>query len=239
MEDQVTQNQGDQGSGQEGAAQVPGWISGLPGDLQGDETFTTHKTVGDFAKHHLEVAGKVTELEGKLAGAIVKPGNDATDEQRATYRQAMGIPEKPEDYTLTRPENIPIDEGMEAWFRTEAHAADLPQEAVEKLYNAWNTKVAEAREAAKTSCLDTLRGEWQADYDTNLEITKRAAKQFGGDDLMAFFEESGLGNHPTMFRTFLNIGKAMMEDSTFRKPGGGDPPVTPAGEFSYPSMDKK
>lgn len=239
LEDQVNQNQGDQGGAQGGADQVPGWISGLPDDLKTNETFTGFKTVGDFAKHHLETAGKVTDLEGKLAGAIVKPGDDATDEQRAAFRQAIGVPEKPEDYKLERPDDIPVNEGMEAWFRSEAHAADISQEAAQKLYNAWNTKLSQAREAAKTSCVDTLRGEWKDSYDANLEITKRAAKQFGGDDIMTFFEETGLGNDPVMFRTFLNIGKAMMEDSTFRKQGEGGPAVTNPGEFSYPSMDNR
>ncbi len=43
---------------------------------------------------------KATELEGKLsAGGLIKvPGPKATDEEKATYYKAIGVPEKPEEY---------------------------------------------------------------------------------------------------------------------------------------------
>ena len=221
-----------------GAPQAPGWLAQLSDDLKGNEAFTGYQTISDLAKDHLSLKEKTTELEGKLGNTIPKLSENATDEEKAAFRQAMGVPETPDKYELARPDNIPVDEAMETWFRTEAHAAGMSQEQVKALYDSWNAKVAAARDAAKVSCVDKLREEWKGDYDANLEITKRAAKQFGGDEIMAFFEETGLGNDPRMFRAFLNIGKAMLEDSTFRKSDGG-PPVGNPGEFSYPSMDKK
>ena len=49
-----------------------GWRVQLPDDLKANETFTPFKTVGDFAKAHIETITKAKELEGKLSGSIPK-----------------------------------------------------------------------------------------------------------------------------------------------------------------------
>jgi hypothetical protein len=40
------------------------WRAQLPADLKENETFTPYKTLGDFAKAHLETAGKVKDWMG-------------------------------------------------------------------------------------------------------------------------------------------------------------------------------
>ena len=81
---------------------TPGWIAGLPADLQGNETFVQFKTVGDFAKHHLDVAKthtesetKIKDLEGKMGNAVFIPGNNATDEERTTFSRSSDGPTRP------------------------------------------------------------------------------------------------------------------------------------------------
>ena len=48
------------------------------------------------------------------------------------------------------------------------------------------------------------------------EISKavRAADVFGGESLRQLLEETGLGNHPAIVRTFVEIGKRLSEDVT-------------------------
>jgi hypothetical protein len=40
-------------------------------------------------------------LEAKLAGMVAIPGADADDESHRRFRQALGVPERPEDYAIT------------------------------------------------------------------------------------------------------------------------------------------
>ena len=46
--------------------QAPGWLAGLPADLRDNEAFKSYRTVGDFAKAHLDTAAKAKEYEGKI-----------------------------------------------------------------------------------------------------------------------------------------------------------------------------
>src|SRR5271157_2714976 len=75
-----------------------GWRAGLPDDLKTNEVFAAHKTVGDFAKSHLELSAKATELEGKLGNVIPKLGENATPEDRNKFFEALGRPKEAKEY---------------------------------------------------------------------------------------------------------------------------------------------
>ena len=64
--------------------------AGLPDDLKTNEAFVPYKTVGEFAKSHLELATKAKEMEGKLGDAIPKLPDDASDEGAVSIRQQAG-----------------------------------------------------------------------------------------------------------------------------------------------------
>ena len=63
--------------------------------------------------------------------------------------------------------------------------------------------------------------ETKAFYGANLEkevgFALRAADNFGGPELRALLEQTGLGNHPVIIRTLSQIGRAISEDVC---PGG-------------------
>lgn len=59
-----------------------------------------------------ELAGsktKLTELEAKMAGAIIPPGENATPEEKSAYQKALGVPSEISGYGLTELEAM--DEG--------------------------------------------------------------------------------------------------------------------------------
>ncbi len=66
--------------------------------------------------------------------------------------------------------------------------------------------------------VDELRKEWGKDYDPNILIANRAMKDLGGDDMVAFLNETEakdggiLANHPQMVRLFAGLGRKMSED---------------------------
>ena len=225
------------------------WISQLPDDLKGNEAFTAHETLGDFAKAHLETAGKVTtldgnateltgkvtDLEGKLANSIPKLSETSTTEDKAAFQKALGVPEKSSDYEFSAAEGVEHDPKMMDWARDTFHKANLSQEQVGIIQPAWDMFVDEigkahkqAQETAEAEAKTKLKTDWGSDYDKNMELTKRAWNHFTGSSMDEFSIETGVGNHPVLTRFVFNVGQAMGEDFSLKgKPGG--PKDTVAG----------
>ena len=86
-----TNNSGNNPTGE--GTQLPGWIAGLPQDLQGNESLKSYKTVGDFAKAAIE-------NQDKLSRSTVKPKDGATAEELTAYRKELGLPEKADAYDV-------------------------------------------------------------------------------------------------------------------------------------------
>ena len=205
-----------------------GWRAGLPDPLKTDATFTPYKTVGDFAKAHIETAKKATELESKLASAIIKPGENATPEEMAAYHKALGVPEKADDYEFPVVEGTERDEKTEKFWKEAFHEIGIGKEHAAELSKVWGQYVkdltdglARAEETALKEVETKLKEEWKADYDKNFELSKRAFKKFSGADLAEFKA------HPVLVKAFYEVGKAMGEDNSppGSPPAGGKPTV--------------
>ena len=71
-----------------------------------------------------------------------------------------------------------------------------------------------------------IRAQYGANYQAEIDRAVAAADAFGGPELRALLEETGLGNHPVIVRTFNEIGKRISED------------CTPHGQVSAAERDK-
>ena len=78
-----------------------GWRAGLPDDLKQNEAFTSFKTVGEFGKNYLAVKTKAADLEKKLGDYVPKLPDNASDEDRNLYFEALGRPKQPANTSLT------------------------------------------------------------------------------------------------------------------------------------------
>jgi hypothetical protein len=219
---------------QDGGNQAPGWIAQLPDDLKGNETFTGFKTIGELAKAHLDNTGKVTELEGKVANSIPKLSENATDEDKAAFRAALGVPESPDKYEFERPtmpDGIPYNEPLEQWFRNEAHKAGISGEAAKSLYNGFNNfslAFLQSLEQQRTATLDAgmkaLKEEWGGKFDEKVAIVKEVQKAIGLADpgMKEILSERNLENDPRLIKWLLNIAPSYLSDSApLGRPGGG------------------
>lgn len=78
------------------------------------EELAANKTFEKFSKSEnftQDLAKSYAELE-KMVGkpGVGVPGEDATDEQKASFYKAMGVPDEPAGYEFKRPDNIPEDQ---------------------------------------------------------------------------------------------------------------------------------
>lgn len=179
------------------------------------------------------------------SGRIKLPGKDATDEDRASYYKAIGVPEKADAYKITLPQGYEPDEEAKASLETikgflhkrGGHAAspETVQAAhdlyIELLTDAGAKASARAVEAKETT-ESKLRGEWRHDFDHNMQLAEHAVAFYGPKGLdasevmnMPMADGSTLGSQEWFVRFLANVGTHSAEDPYFAATGNlkGDP----------------
>ena len=200
-----------------------GWRAGLPDDLKQNEAFTNFKTVGEFGKDYLAVKAKATELEGKLGDYVPKLPDNATDEDRNLYFDALGRPKQPSEYELDgEDKNAPE---WNQWSRGLLHSAGLTK-AQAKIMNAgFNQKVQAMVDAhnasvqAEVKASETkLRSEWGDKFDTNVELAKRLYQKYGEGEFDKAFDAGSAANRFSVIKMLVKFASVTGED---RSPQGG------------------
>jgi hypothetical protein len=149
---------------------------------------------------------------------------EAPKETEAAIDPKMVVPETAEGYSLPVPEGDSGEFAKTAsqWF----HEAGIPPAQAEKLATKWNEFAAanqkaqadavaaqEAQAEAKFKEEDaSLRQEWGAKYDSNIELGKRAYREFGFTEEVVDAVEAKVGP-AALFKIFANIGAKIGEDS--------------------------
>jgi hypothetical protein len=192
-----------------------------------------------------DLVAEVRRLDGEVGNGIRVPGKDATKEQWSAYRKSMGIPDAPEGYTLTRPQDLPnglpYSEPLEKWFRQQLHKAGVSNEAAQSMFNEWNqlqsrTFVAnqaawqkadeESRTAAAKAAIETLTAEYKDALPQMMQLRDAAIARFGGQELVDAFRQarlpSGLtlDNDPRVSKMLIEVGKRMDVDTLVTGAGG-------------------
>lgn len=157
--------------------------------------------------------------------ALTLPPKDATPEQWAEFYKQIGAPDKPEAYELPVPEGDSGEFAKTAatWFK---EAGLLPQQA-RVLAAKWNefsaaqAQAAEAAEQRRIAQMDAqnkqqeaaLKTEWGQQYEANMELARRAVRQFiPGDkaaDVISALEDK-LGYAETI-KLMHSIGRGLGE----------------------------
>lgn len=190
------------------------------------------------------------ELKTWVAGKNFKDAGEAAKALREMEGK-FAIPAKPEDYGLEVPQGQDgaFAKTAAGWF----HKHGIPAAAAKGLVADWNTFVASQQQATDTAKqqkgeqeLNTLRGEWGQQYETNVELGRRAMRTFGVPVEMIDSLAGKMGDAQTL-RLFHSIGKAMSEGTLNPgTPAGGgngqsaegDPDAARAARM-FPSMAKK
>lgn len=181
-----------------------------------------------------EALARSYETLEKQIGAkgVIVPGPNATADERNAFHKAMGRPDKPEEYGFTKPATIKVgDKDMPvpdlAWdakrassWQAKLHEMGVPKDTANRIMSAaleesvtGLSMIQEAQNQHAESAKAALQKEWGADYEVNLAAAKKAAKDFGGDELT---NHPGLGNDPVMIKALAKIGRATSE-----RPGTG------------------
>lgn len=141
----------------------------------------------------------------------------------AAVPPAATAPDSAHAYELKRPDlpdGIPWDEGFEKAALPIAHGLGLSPQQLQGLVDFYAGHQAEAfaaagraRQLEETRATEALQAEWGTDYTVKLSQAARAARYFGGEDLVNLLNETGLGNNPRLIRAFERAGALLGEDT--------------------------
>lgn len=213
-------------NGGDGGGAPASWWDGLPDDVKGNEAYLPFKD-----KQPADVLNEYGQLSAKLKGAVVLPGENATEEEKQAFlaklKELNGVPEAADKYQLQLPEGVTADDPLLAAFVKAGHAEGMNAKQVQAGINAFVEYATAARAAELETAKTALQGEWKADFDANMTLTKstirKIASESGVKEETVFAAlEQGLGNNVALVKMFHNLARFYKEDGG--APGGG--PVT-------------
>lgn len=152
-----------------------------------------------------------------------------------------GTPEgAPETYEFKAPEGSTFDPLVVDALSAQAKDLNLSQEKAQALMEATHKVIAEQRDAtllaARTSWTELTKADKEIGGDAELAVARKAIETFGTPELRQMLNESGLGDHPEVVRTFFRVGKAISED-TFVAGGKGATPPSAQGFYAKSNMN--
>jgi hypothetical protein len=200
-----------------------GWRAGLPDDLKQNEALKAFKTVGDFAKDDLAVRSKVSELEGKLSNYVPKLPDNASDEDRNLYYNALGRPKQPSEYKLQgEDKNAPEWNENVRKHLWETGTTESQAEAHVKWFNGVMQEMvnkANANLKVEVSQKENgLRSKYGDKFETNVELAKRLYHKIRNSDLDKDFDRETSVGRSAVIDILVDFASRTGED---RSPQGG------------------
>lgn len=246
---------------------LPTFAEQLEGSLKSDEKVSQwlsnwkDKNISDFVKDNYTLGETHKTLQGDLEGRVKIPGENTTEEELNAYRQAIGVPEKPDGYEIKKadlPEGMSYDEVLENNFRGVAHKLNLTPAQVRGLYEMYETynidihnQIVKSINDNREKSVNTLKNIWKGDtYEANrtkatrtfFETLKKLnppAELGGMESIKKEFDESGFGDNPAMVWYFNKLYDLIGSDSFIQVHPSGGSTEGEEKSLKFPSMETK
>lgn len=195
---------------------------------------------------------RAIKLDGTLnaEGRVKIPGENATPEEIAEFRQAIGVPAEAtaEAYGFKDPgfdpnSGVTFDQGMSDWAAQSFHKHGVPKNIAEGIFRDWNDKmvadVAAERERINEmgrSTEEALRRQHGEMHNQIMGEMRSVVREIAGeraDKIEAMLSQPAIGNDPDVMGFLLDLRKFYAEakgEEAFKRPSGGPGSVglTPA-----------
>ena len=232
------QGKSDNDTGKGSEVQHPAWMNQINSELIKD----TEKA-GKLSKFEKlsDLANAYLEAEGKLGSSIVKPGENASEEERRAFYKSLGVPDAADKYSI---------EGEDAkMFREMAYKNNLTDEQAKAFYKSLqevgNNALAAQKAAFDQQAKDTqaaLQKEYGKDYPTKIEMLKRGVATYGGEKMGAKLQQAGLLGDYDVVKMFILLGEQSAEAGSPGNTKGkaqGYKSIQEGGTLSFGDVFKK
>src|SRR5690606_36520803 len=154
------------------------------------------------------------------------PGEGANDEEIAAFRNAIGTPEKADDYFTDF--EMPDHYQPPAWLAEFAHGKHLPKAVVQDMVNrdieARDAQYAELEAAAKKEqkeAATALKKEWGEDAKKRMATAQRSLNAFAPEGFAETVKRFGLDQNADFIR-FLDAISGAVGEASFADGSGGN-----------------
>ncbi|AGF74861.1 hypothetical protein BAnh1_09910 [Bartonella australis AUST/NH1] len=145
-----------------------------------------------------------------------KESNSQENDQDKNSFEILGAPE---NYSFKEFEGADFDPVIQDGLKEAARELDLSRAAMDKFMDKMaplavqrqQERMAELSQGFITASTNDKEFGGER-LQENLGLAQKAMGQFGSPELKEFLNQSGLGNHPELIRTFYRVGKNMSED---------------------------
>jgi hypothetical protein len=167
-------------------------------------------------KDPVELANGYRNLEKLLGGEkLPMPKGETDNEGWGRVYDALGRPKDPTGYKIASPEGA--DPAFSQAAASKFHELGLSAKQANELanwYNSQGTAMTEAQAAAQAAKMQqehtSLKQEWGQAYEENVEMGRRAARQFGLDEAKLDGMERALGTGE-LFKLMAQVGRGLGE----------------------------
>lgn len=209
----------------------------------------------DMAKMVVTGSRKISahgeELKKVTEGMVKIPGEGASVEDIAAYREAIGVPKKSDDYQLPVPDSQGFDV-IAKEVQAAAHEVGIPPSKLSTVWEKVTTALVAQNAAIEQKGIELLEADKQAlkdllkdKYDSYITDTDKVAAHFNvkgdatkgtkddliGDEFMKLMDNLGVKDIPVVRRFLGAIVPFVLEGKT--GPGGTAPETPAGGGFSY------
>lgn len=210
----------DAGGDAPGGEGSPWWGDQLSSDppdhkTMADAQWMANKGFGDLQS----VVKGYRALEARRSETVAVPGEDATDEHKAAYRKAIGVPDDAAGYEAVSliPDGWEADLSMIEPLAQAAHEAGISKAGFEAIVKPYVERVVEdhhALVAAQDNERASVFQEWGAQKDQNVMLMKSGFEAFGlsADDVQAMQTALADGGTKKMMALGLKLGQLSGED---------------------------
>jgi hypothetical protein len=179
------------------------------------------KDINSLAKGYISAQ----QLVGK--SKVVIPDSKSTPSQWGEFYKTLGCPETPQGYSYTEkayanagPQGEKLGKDDADWVKQVSHELGFSDRQSKGLYEKFHeryqtliTGAEETKQGMKKQWLDDLRSTWKGtDYDVNIQAAGIGVRALGGDELAQVLEDSGLGDHPALVKSYARLGHMLRED---------------------------
>lgn len=202
------------------SANAGNWVEGIAdADLRG---YVQQKQFADPSAL-AQSYRNLEKLQGVPADRLLKLPEKDDDPAWGDVHARLGRPAKPEDYGFKVEGDDAFAKRMAATMHKHGITA-AQAKALEAENNTWIKEVIEAdtqaRQQKDAAEIQGLRTKWAGDYDKNVELGRRAGREFGLSEQEFKDIEASLGAGKTI-ELFAKIGAKLAEPSGFDPAGSG------------------